>query len=473
MLSVLLISIDTLRSDHLGCYGYPRLTSPNLDRLAREAALFESAWAPAAYTVPSFTSLMTSRWPSWHTAGFSNMPRRALTPEMVPLAELMAEEGYQTAAFVSTLVLSRRSCGLDRGFELYDDETRVPELNRAEFLYRPARDTARAALGWLEAKAGRPFFLWVHFMDVHGPYNPPPAYASRFQADDRPLTPFDRLHLPLIPDPRWTRTAPPDFRPGIPAYQVLGLTPPSEAGQAPGFASAFRHYLDRYDGAISYVDLACGRLLSLLRKLGRLEETIVIVHSDHGEALGEGGVFFFHGLTVTRDQIQVPLIIRAPQLKPGRYSEPVSLGDVTPFLIEALGLREPAGLMGRSLLDPPDPTRLIPAQVLRQLALVRGGDLFLFGRGFFEPAERGTLFDNPSGREVLDRVLPPQRFDYRADPLGCRPLEPSPDSAEISDWAARFVEAANGQRFPVLSLAPGPREAAEVAEKMRRLGYLD
>ena len=185
MASVLLITIDTLRADHLEAYGYPRKTGPNLARLAKEATLFEYAFAPISYTVPSLTSMMTGLWPSWHTAGFSNMPRKELGPEAAPLAEMASDAGYSTAAFVSTVVLSGLNCGLSQGFQVYDDRTERSELNRPAFLYRRGQETERAASEWLKVNGREPFFLWLHFMDVHGPYCPPPPHDRRFATDTR------------------------------------------------------------------------------------------------------------------------------------------------------------------------------------------------------------------------------------------------------------------------------------------------
>ncbi|GAG22491.1 unnamed protein product, partial [marine sediment metagenome] len=258
----------------------------------------------------------------------------------------------------------------------------VPELNRPMFLYRRAEDTLAAAAAWLKEIKDEPFFLWVHLMDAHGPYTPPPPFETRFAGDGLTLTPFDRLRLPLTETQITRKTAPEDYIPGIPAYQALGFEPSSP----PKYESRFKEYLDRYDGAIAYVDLAVGRLLALLKSQNRYNDAIIIVHADHGEAFGEQGVFFFHGLTVTRDQIHVPLIVKAAQLAPGRYSAPVSLCDIMPFLAEALDLDAPGGMMGRSLLARPDPQRFIPSQILRQLAIINNENLYLYGQGYFEPA---------------------------------------------------------------------------------------
>jgi len=472
MNSVLLISMDTLRADHLGCYGYPRKTSPNLDRLAGGSALFENAFAPCSYTVPSFTSLMTGRLPSWHTARFLNRSPISLAPDMVPLAELMAAAGYRTAAFISTIVLSRPNCGLARGFEIYDDETAVPELNRPDFLYRRGEDTTDAAISWLKGIGDEPFFLWVHYMDVHGPYDPPAPYTDRFAGDNLVLTPFDRLHLPLINTPVASKTAPKNYMPGIPAYQVLNLKL-NDRQEPREYGTRFRTYLDRYDGAIFYADLCIGHLLAWLKKLERYDETVIIVHSDHGEAFGEEGVFFFHGLTLTPDQTHVPLMVKAGDLPPGRYEHPVSLCDIMPYLIEVLELDEIEGLMGRSLLAGPNPGRLVAAQLLRQLAVINNGDMYLYGRGWFEPEENGTLFNRRDGLEFLQTALPPRRIKYQIDPLGLRPLPPGPSEEAINKWVAEFVEQANAQSFESMPLPASPGTEESLTRQLQSLGYLE
>ena len=152
--------------------------------------MYQWAFAPASYTVPSLTSLMTGVWPSWHTAGFSNMPRRTLAPGRTPLARAALESGRDTAAFVSTIVLSPQNCGLAQGFQVYDHRTDQAELNRPSFLFRRADRTEKEASAWLEQRGGKPFFLWVHFMDVHGPYCPPAPHDCRFNRDRRPPDPF-------------------------------------------------------------------------------------------------------------------------------------------------------------------------------------------------------------------------------------------------------------------------------------------
>ena len=470
MPSTLIITIDTLRADHLEAYGYSRKTAPNLARLAREATLFESAFAPASYTVPSLTSMMTGRWPSWHTARFSNMPRQTLSADTPPLAASALRGGYRTAAFVSTIVLSRRNCGLSEGFEVYDDRTGTAEVNRPAFLFRRAEETERSASAWLEDRGKEPFFLWIHFMDVHGPYSPPPPHDRRYNSDSRPLTPYDRLHLPLIPDPKFSGVRPPGYLPGVPAYQALSVD--GGPGREGDYASSFRFYLDRYDGAVSYVDLACGRIISRLKKLGLFDHTTIIVHSDHGEALGEEGVFFFHGLTVTPDQIRVPLIVKSANLEPGRRTDPVSLCDLMPFLIQEMDLEPDQEAQGQNLTRPSSAQRVIPAQIRRQLALVQGPLIHLYGPGWFRPDLQGGLFDDPDWPAFLEGSAPPRRFDYRMDPWGLKNMNHFPQGEEVDRMAREFLSQAAAQDPRAEIIEADQAEKEELAKKMRDLGYM-
>ncbi len=301
--NVLLVTIDTLRADRLGCYGFSLARTPNLDRLAREGVRFEDVTAVAPITLPSHTSLMTGLLPPAH--GVRDNGTYALGAGAVTLAERLKAAGWATHALVSALVLNRRY-GLDQGFDSYDDDLwgeDVPKL----FLIRdrPARKTADRLLDWLEGwkRGGRakPFFAWVHFFDPHQPYEP--------EVQDRPLAP----------------------------------TP--------------------YDAEIAGVDRALGRVLEKLRQDGLLEDTVVVVTGDHGESLGEHGEKT-HGVFVYDATVRVPLLFRFPRLLPrGRvYQGPVSSVDVAPTLLGLLGLPGGEETEGTSLLpalrgEAPPPAR--------------------------------------------------------------------------------------------------------------------
>ena len=305
--NVLLITIDTLRADHLHCYGQPLPTSPNIDAFAARSVVFERAIAASGYTGPSHSSIMTGRYPRRHSMGFSN--GMLVLSGVETLAEAFRRGGYDTAAFVSNAVLGARS-GLDRGFDVYDDELPSAEPNRALVFERQAPQTAERALAWLARPRTKPFFLWVHFQDPHGPYAPPAPYGDQFHLPVGAGEPA----LPVLDDD--------GGQGGIPPYQVLdGLRRVSE-------------YRSRYAGEIAYMDRSVGELLAAVE---RHSPAIVALMADHGESFGEGGFYFAHGHSAAPDLSHVPLIISAPGLRPERRADPVSHVDVMPTLLELAG----------------------------------------------------------------------------------------------------------------------------------------
>jgi arylsulfatase len=288
--SVLLITVDTLRADRLGAYGFQLATSPAIDRLAARGVVFERAISGASVTAGSHASIMTSRYTREHTIGYENGGTRL--EGITTLAEIFNQEGYQTAAFVGNVVLDRSS-GLDRGFEIYDDELPSPELNRKFTFERIAEQTTESALLWLKNRDSRPFSLWVHYQDPHGPYSPPPEYKGRFQPELRP----DEKPLPVLKTLLGLN--------GIPSYQELdGVRYPSI-------------YETRYAEEIAYADHWIGELISRVDAIASDADTIVVLTADHGESLGEEGRYFMHGSSTTPDQAHVPLIVRAPGLPGG------------------------------------------------------------------------------------------------------------------------------------------------------------
>jgi arylsulfatase A-like enzyme/tetratricopeptide (TPR) repeat protein len=273
--NLLLVTLDTVRADRLGCYGYGAAETPALDRLAAEGVRFAHASTPVPLTLPSHTTLLTGLLPPHH--GARNNGVRGLAGGTPTLATLLAGAGYRTAAFVAAFVLDHRF-GLERGFEVYDDEIERP-ANASWLLeaQRPGDQVVDRALGWLERADPRPFFLWVHLYDAHAPYNPPSPYRER--------------------------------HPGLP-----------------------------YDGAIAFADAQVGRLLADLDRRGLAAGTVVAVVADHGESLGEHGELT-HGLLLYEPALAVPWLLRAPGLGRRSVTTPVSTVDLAPTLAGLLGRR--------------------------------------------------------------------------------------------------------------------------------------
>ncbi len=272
--NLLLVTVDTVRADHLGCYGYREAVTPWLDGLAKEGIRFAAASSTVPLTLPSHATVLSGLLPLHH--GLRNNGAGALPAGTATLATLLAGSGYRTGAFVGAFVLDRRF-GLGQGFEMYDDEIpRDPRAGVSLESERPGREVVDRALAWLARQDDRPFFLWVHLYDAHAPYTPPPAWSLR--------------------------------HPGRP-----------------------------YDGEISEVDEQVGRLLAELDRRGVAGRTVVAVAADHGESLGEHGELT-HGLLLYEPTLHVPLLLRAPGRLAARVVRtPVSLVDLAPTLAALLG----------------------------------------------------------------------------------------------------------------------------------------
>jgi choline-sulfatase len=287
---VVLITIDTLRADHVGCYGDLNAATPVMDRLASTGVRFSHAVVQAPLTLPSHTSILTGVTPIKH--GVRNNPDFVLGPEVPTLAEQFRAAGYRTAAFVSGFTLHSRF-GLDRGFDAYDDRfPRGDDPSQLPYIERRADATVAAATRWLEAIASdpvRPFFLWVHLFDPHAPYDPPEPFRSRFA--DRP-----------------------------------------------------------YDGEVAFADAQLGELIDAVRRIPGGRQTLVAVTSDHGEGLGEHGEPT-HGLFVYDSTIRVPLILSGPGVAAARTVSTLAQSiDIAPTLLDLEHLPPLPGADGRSLV---------------------------------------------------------------------------------------------------------------------------
>lgn len=320
--SVVLITIDTLRADHLASYGYFRSTSPALDRFLERGTRFEYAYSPCSQTAPAHASLLTGKYPRWHTVGIRNA-MYALADVDTTLAEICADSGMRTGAVVSNFVLHRRF-GLDQGFDEYADEFPDRERNRS-MPEQTAEHAVAKARAMLLDMDDEPFFAWFHFQDPHGPYDAPPIAAGSAGAEAR-------MSLDLRPGLK-DRVLPVSESQGgfesIPAYQTFGEE------------RRLAEYVRRYDEEIAYLDHHLATLIDTLETSGRLDDTLVVITSDHGEAFGEDGFYFAHGHSLGPDQTRVPLGFVGPGIAAGRVlSTPVATLSIFSTILNALGLDE-------------------------------------------------------------------------------------------------------------------------------------
>jgi len=430
--NVLLITVDTLRADNLGTYGFRFDVSPAIDALAETSVVFERAIAASGKTAPSHAAIMTSGYTREHSIGHGNGTTRL--SDRITLAETFRDAGYATAAFVSNILLTRR-VGFDRGFEVFDDELGVPEANRPDVVERLAPATTKRAIEWLEARNERPFFLWVHYQDPHGPYTPPEEIADRF---DIPAAP-DEPELPI--------RAGNNESGGIPPYQVLpGLTRLSE-------------YRGRYAGEIFFADEWIGKLLERA-SADEARETVVLLTGDHGESFGEYGHYFKHTHTTTPDVAHVPMILRAPGLAPGRRDDLVSHVDIAPTLLALAGLRAPPDASGVALANRSGATLVAPE---RYVYCDNGGQLSAYrGSGFHWLVGVGSAWRSLRGRGAPTISPNSAFFDWSSPERWRRVKGPNPLPAEISRYA---------EHPTAMTPLPPPGEAE--VEQLRALGYVD
>ncbi len=432
--NLVLVTIDTLRADRLGCYGADDVETPNLDRMAREGAMAERATAHVPLTRPSHVSLFTGMLPTRHGIRDNISPARL--PDVPTLASVAKAAGFRTAAFVSSIVLASGG-GLERGFDLYSDDLaegagEIPFLNE---LQRPGDETVKEALGWLESNREARLFAWIHLYEPHEPYEPPEPYRTRYA--DRP-----------------------------------------------------------YDGEVAWSDELFGRLGEGLARLGLRENTLLVVTSDHGEGLGEHRETL-HGFFIYETTLSVPLLMRGPGVAPGtRIESLVRSVDLFPTLVDMMGLMpapENADVAGASLASAlrGEPYRNEPtvyAESLVPLLHFGWSDLRAIRRGKWKyiQAPRPELYDLEADPMEIRNLVEsePELVKGMKGALGEElDRERAVSSSEISSVPQDLIDKLGALGYvvsgaPVTSSSPGadPKDKIEefrVANELIRQGIIN
>ena len=438
--SLLLITIDTVRADHLGAYGYSRPTSPRMDALAREGTLFRNTFAPVPRTTQSVATILTGLYPKHHRARglFSFVP-----PANTTLAEILKERGYSTRAVVSNIFLQPGK-GFEQGFDSYSNP-------RSRFDGDSSREITDEALEKIRSVSpGPPFFLWVHYLDPHWSYDPAPEFAEKFDPGYNPSEAMKEMlegkfhkgdiifNNPLAPEDR-------------------------------------SHLVALYDGEIAQVDEQVGRLLDGIPPEIR-KDLLIVLTSDHGESLGEHGYSFAHGEYLYDGTLRVPLIFVFPgRIAAGTAEDrAAALMDIAPSILRLLGLPDRPGMDGVPLFAP-DADGFSPT----------GGHDLLFAETdyqlihsanprFFIPGVRGRWSSARRGPVKLIRIPKPggdlhELYDLAADPEEERLLDASMNPSapglmrDLDGWAD-YEEGAGANIEETLS--------PEQRERLRSLGYL-
>lgn len=409
-LDIVVITIDSLRPDHLGCYGYARPTSPNLDAFAKTAVLHERAFSSSSFTPPSHATMLTSR----HVGDHGLLTWNALPDEQITLAEILSAHGYRTGASVNLGLLSEQNLG--QGVEWRREGG------------REARRIVDDALEFLREDDPRPIFLWLHLYDVHRPYGGPRGWRDRFTATTRAGVGDIEDHYNLKPEDVAARSLAVDD---------------------------LRYVADRYDAGIAYADAQLAPLLAELSTPERLAKTVLVISADHGESLLDHGErFFSHDPFLYTAVTRVPMLVRYPGAADGgtRRSELTGLIDVAPTVLAQIGIAAPATFEGRALLNAEERAEPLPRELYHEcwgwerLAAVRTSDWLVV-----RDLERGSV----------------HAFDLARDPAERIPVAPEANSAsaELAGKLRKFADRTAPKVDPPLD--------PELKKRLEALGYTD
>jgi len=434
--NILLISIDSLRADHLGCYGYERDTSPVLDELAASGALFENTVSTTSWTLPAHISLLTSMDISVHGVSHDGL---SLHPSIGTVTQRLKAEGYETACFCSSPYMSP-AFGFDRGFDIYRNIDLEDEKISDTILPPPKeRDVVHAditspritgyAIDWIREHSSRPFFLFLHLWDVHYDYIPPSPYNRLFDPDyEGEINGRNYLHNEKV-------------SPGMDPRDL-------------------EHIIALYDGEIAYVDYHIGLIVNELKTLGVFEDTLIVVTADHGDEFFEHGGKG-HRNTLFDEVTMVPLILHLPRKisLSRKIPNQVSIIDIAPTILDLSGITIPDQMQGSSLTS-----------------LMRGSE---------EPDNRAALLELGEVLKALrsnswkllfnTRALQTIIFDLKADPGENDPI----GLTDFSEWSRinrifydRLKEDRNlGRAFRGGHGGNPVKLSPEQRERLRSLGY--
>lgn len=426
--NLVVISIDTTRADHLGCFGYDGPISPKIDRFARRSTRFTRAFTVMPTTLPAHTSLFTSQYPR-QTGVSSNLGN--VSEQEVTLAEHFQAAGIRTAGFSSASVLAAGT-GIEQGFDEYQCPT-----DRTW----PANRTCNMAREWIKANQDSRYFCFVHLYDPHALYDAPEGYRKKFQVEaDGPLPPLEQLAFMAEPD-------------GLSQELV------DDAARA-------------YAAEVAFVDSQIGALVNMLVQSGEIDKTIIVITSDHGETLNElaedYNYAYDHGEFLYTRELQIPLLIRVPSAFkiPINQAVPdaVSLLDLMPTLLELMGLPQPSGLEGRSLVGRMRGEELSPTVIVAQRhAYKNPPNAWMEGEAFALVSSPWLLLAS-EGRGT-------ELFNLNRDPGGLEDIAEanSGQVTKLKQRLAQWLETRRPKDTRVAPEAPGSeRDAA-----MSALGYTE
>lgn len=307
--NVILISIDTLRQDYLGIYGYEKDTSPNLDAYAKNGTVFTNFYSTSSWTLPAHASLFTSKVPSEIKVLNS---KDKIPDEVLTITEVLKDNGYATHSWKPPNTYISNMWGFSQGFDTFDSVDHDPNYRDVDLIFPRLND-------WLAENKNTKFFAFVHTMQVHKPYCPPKE--------------FDKFKD--------------DYEGGLDCFSMGGLIPQEVVRPDDG-----PRYVSLYDGEIAFTDYYLGQFFNKLKELGLDKTTIVVILSDHGEEFGERGRWAAHGgNSLYNELVKIPLVIKAPNMKNGVLKKNISIIDIAPTILDLLGIKKPVEFDGVSIRE--------------------------------------------------------------------------------------------------------------------------
>jgi arylsulfatase A-like enzyme len=453
-MNFVLITLDTTRADHLGCYGYSKNTTPFLDSLAQKGVLFENAYANATWTLPSHTSLFTGMMPSVHGVGYSNF---FVSPSVKTIAESLQQKGYTSAAFIGGPFLVS-AFNINQGFDFYDEHLDPhSELKRLTLFRLISKITGKqlwhtdgqrrgaeinqevsSYLKWVVNR--QPFFLFINYFDAHEPYDPPQEIRDEM-----------KIHTTMKGNIRF-----------YPLNKQNGIA--CHADKTPLTESEFQQLRDLYDGELRYQDQQLQALWKMLEEAGVASKTILIIASDHGETIGEHQ-FLDHGHNLYQEQVHVPLLFYNSGLFSGgrKITEKVQLIDIYPTLLEFVGLKPDSGIQGHSLIPGLRSNKFPVRPVLSEIDIDSHPRFAAFKRSQRMILEDSLKYIDSSNRQN-------HLFDLQTDP------------AEMIDQQNNHPEKAEELRkksnelfraLEILKHKGSGQLDEETREKLKALGYIE
>lgn len=440
-LNVLFITIDTLRADHLGSYGYLRDASPNIDKLAKEGILFSQAIVQWPKTTPSFASMLTSTY-GYYNGVIRHSGKQKISNYFILLPEILRNANYNTVGVVTNPVIGA-AANFNQGFDTYIQVWRKFESQHAEYV-------TEHALSWLRDNSHKgKFFMWLHYVDPHAPYNPPEPYNEMY-----------------VGDKYYNGSRRAKLNPGR-SQNIGGIHPQAHLGDH----DEIDYYIAQYDAEIRYMDENIGKVLDTVKAMGLIDNTIIIFTADHGESLGDHNYYFAHGLFPYDDCVRVPLIIKIPGLKSEIkvMDKPVELINIMPTVLDILKIPVNKEAQGKSLV----PFMLRDGDSIPEYAFTESGYQLNYQRMIRTKKWKLIYIPDKEDQKIMQR-MPFELYDIENDPNELNNLinVETKIAGELQKELFKWMESAKG----IDGLPSSPEQLSvdkETEEVLRSLGYVE